>query len=285
MAPWTACRLVVATALVCAVALAATPPLAFPAVPPAGIEPVCEETASFNQGRLEETLSPSNGVTVTSGTPVTFSGRSLAPPTFMLASSPAGLSSPNIDTGPGSAVPFSQEVGSQTSFTYTYTSAVAANTPGTVYWQASFSTAYIEACAGFTPINWRTGIRTLRILPAPVEVSITGPDVFRGTHPTVAYQVDCSISCTGDTYYQAYVLQRGSSARRIPSLDLGPTPVSIAAGTGGSEPFTHHYSGSPLRTLDKILRTGSIVEIEISVKVTDASGNVTRAHKKDSLRS
>lgn len=149
---------------------------------------------------------------MTAGTPVTFSTRSEAPVTFVVASSPA----------------------LQTSFTYTYTSAVAANTPGTVYWQASISSADIEPCAGLTPVIWRTGVYSLHVLPAPVQVSIDSPYAFRSADPTVTYQVNCSIDCTGDTYYEASELQRTLTARRVPSLDLGPTAVSITAATGGS---------------------------------------------------
>jgi len=203
--------------------------------------------------------------------------------TFAVASSPTSLSNPDIDSGLGSPVPFSEEAGPQTSFTYTFTSAAAAKTPGTVYWQASFSTSGIEPCAGSSPSIFRTAVRALTVVQAPVQVSIDGPSSFRGAHPTIVYGVDCSISCTGDTYYQAFALQRKSTARRVPSLDFGPTPVSITAGTAGNELFAWHYSGRALRTLDKIIRGGEIVEIKLSVKVADASGNVARAHETDRL--
>ncbi len=230
----TACWLFVAITLAGAVTLAATPPAAYTAMPEGGPGIICYDQTSSSFRVMESWLTPPDDATVTAGTPVTFSTRSEAPVTFVVASSPALISSPDIDSGTATRVPFSEEPGPQTSFTYTYTSAVAANTPGTVYWQASISSADIEPCAGLTPVIWRTGVYSLHVLPAPVQVSIDSPYAFRSADPTVTYQVDCSIDCTGDTYYEASELQRTLTARRVPSLDLGPTAVSITAATGGS---------------------------------------------------
>jgi hypothetical protein len=139
----------------------------FPQDPEAG----CSDQASSSFRVMEYWLAPPSGTTVTAGTPVTFSARSATPLTIAVASSPELVSSPDIDSGTTSRVPFTEEPGPQTSFTYTYTSAVAANTPGTVYWQATASSAYVEPCAGFAPFFYRTDIRVLQILPAPVAVT------------------------------------------------------------------------------------------------------------------
>src|ERR1700728_4720148 len=100
----------------------------------AKIEPgdECYAASQADLGALEARLGPSNGVTVQTGTPVTFSGYSGSPVTFAVASSPTLLSSPDIDGGIGTAQP--EEL-------YTFTSTKAVATPRTVYWDASFSDA------------------------------------------------------------------------------------------------------------------------------------------------
>jgi hypothetical protein len=271
-------RLVVVAALGCAVMLAASALVACTATAEGGSGVICQaQVAGDVHGSLEYSLSPASGATVVAGAPVTFSGRSEAPLTFAVASSPASLPSPDIDSGLGFAMPFSEQAGPQTSFIYTFTSSAAAKAPGTVYWQASLSTADIESCAGLAPVIWRTSIRALTIVPAPVQASIEGPTGFAGAQSTISYGVRCTISCTGDTYFQTLVLSH-HEVRRIPSLDFGPAPVAITAGSGGSELFARHYKGSALRALDKLIRAHALVEIEINVKVTDANGNVVRAH-------
>jgi hypothetical protein len=241
----------------------------------------CQAQASSSFNVMESWLSPPNGTTVTADSPITFSTHSETPLTIAVASSPSLISNPDIDSGTMSRVPFTEEPGPQTSFTYTYTSAAASNMPGTVYWQATTSSAYIEPCASFAPFLFRTDIRTLHILPAPVEVSIERSIGLSRTQ-AVTYSIRCTITCTGDTYYQAYVLGHHAGARRIPMLDSSPTPVSIVG--AGTEPFVHGYTGSALRTLDMVIRAHEVMEIEIDVKVTDSSGNVARAHSTDTLR-
>jgi hypothetical protein len=113
---------------------------------------------------LEYTLSPSNEATVQAGTPVTFSGASRSPVTFAVASSPALLSSPDIDSGSGPAQPAGPSGGPPT---YAFTSIKATATPRTVYWAASFSSAGIPECAGLSATTYTTRARTLTVLPPP----------------------------------------------------------------------------------------------------------------------
>jgi hypothetical protein len=264
---------------------------------------ICGLETGANEAVLEHTLSPPNGAVVSAGTPVTFSTRSQAPVTFAVASSAAALSSPDIDGGPGLAQP-NPEAGSQPIYTYTFTSTKASATQGTVYWQASFSNATLTACVGLEPNIRRSAVRPLTVLPAPtrapeigagpgrgaeavpapVKAGIVQFRGFHGAQPTVKYLIRCSASCSGDTYYEALVLHHHGKARRVAKLDFGPAAVSISAETGGSQVFAHRYSGASLRLLDSLIRAGGVVEIRISVKVTDTSANVVRAQSTARLR-
>jgi hypothetical protein len=258
--------------------------------------------ALASEGRLhalERTLAPSEGTTVTAGTPLTFSGNASAPVTFAVASSPALLSNPDIDGGPGSAVPVSS--GSSLTYTYMFTSTKATATPGTVYWDAYFSNANLAECAGQPPRIYTTPARTLTVLPAPVsppttppmpplptgplplQVGISVTSSFHLVHPTVTYRIQCTASCSGETYYQVLIVRGHRKPVRASKLDLGPEPVSIAT-AGGDEQFTYVYSGNSLRMLRTIARTDGILELRITVKVTGASGNVARIRQTAQLR-
>jgi hypothetical protein len=104
-------------------------------------------------------LEPANGATVPAGTPVVFSaeesGQAL---TFSVASSPALLSSPDIDSGPGS------QVGAFDGFTSTKATA----TPRTIYWTASF-TVTPDGCE--SPSTFTTSARTLTVVTSEAELA------------------------------------------------------------------------------------------------------------------
>lgn len=247
---------------------------------------------------LEASLSPADGATVQTGTPVTFSGSSAVPVTFAVASSAALLSSPDIDSGPGSTQP------GMSPSTYAFTSTKTTATPQTVYWEASFSTATLNGCEGLSPGTYTTPARTLTVVaapatkgpepgppppmapaPAPVQVSIGAPAAFHLAHPTVTYRIHCTASCSGSTSYEVLVLRRhAKKAARVAKLDLRPEAISIAAEAGGEEKITHRYNGSSLRVLQSLVRARGNIELQISVKVTDTSGNVTGAQSTARLR-
>jgi hypothetical protein len=261
---------------------------------------LCASASDAHLAALEATLAPSGGTTVTVGTPVTLSGNSSSPVMFAVASSPALLSNPDIDGGPGSAVPISS--GPSPTYSYTFTSTRATATPGTVYWDASFSDANIVECAGQPPSVYTTPAHALTVLPAPtptpsstppapqppvpppLQVSIGTSNEFRLTHPTVTYLVHCTANCSGETYYQVLVVRGRGKAVRAPKLDLGPESVSIATAVGGDEQFTRNYSGRSLRMLRAIARTGGILELRITVRVTGASGSIARIQQTARLR-
>ena len=139
-------------ALACTIGLPAVPAQGYTVLTPPWY--ICAGDGEADLSVLEASLSPANAATVTAGSPVTFSGNSPVPLTFAVASSSALLSTPNVDMSPS---------------TYTFTSTKATATPGTVYWDASFSTATIAACEGLTPTTYTTVARTLTVLPSPAE--------------------------------------------------------------------------------------------------------------------
>jgi hypothetical protein len=224
-------------------------------------------------------LSPPDGATVPAGTSVTFLARSgvASPMSFMVASSPASLSSPDIDGGLGSRL--------QPEYTaeYTLTSTKAVATPRTIYWTASF-TRTLRDCEG-PPVTFTLPARTLTVLPSPpavisppLQLSISDPGNFQLTRPTVTYRIHCTASCSGKTYFQAWLVRRHRRTVRAPELDFGPASVSVAAASGGSEQFTHRYNGGILRRLKSILHEGDIVELRLSAEAANATGNIARAH-------
>ncbi len=258
-----------------------------------------EECHSASTGALvvlEATLSPSTAdATAIAGTSVTFSGRSHYPVRFAVASSQTALSSPDIDSGLGAAV----SSGVPPEYTYTFPSTKATAKPGTVYWDASFSTAEIPACAGLGPYTETTSPRTLTVVPPtqtkpatpapsptpapllapapePLAISIIHSGRFSLTHPTFSYRVHCTHSCFGDTYYQVFLLRPHHKAHHIAMLDLEPTPVAISATSGGDQQLARSYHGGLLRTLASDLRAGNRIELQITVKATGTSG-VARA--------
>jgi hypothetical protein len=119
---------------------------------------ICVGAVVANEAVLEASVGPSNDASVQAGTPVTFSGYSGSPVSFAVASSPALLLSPDIDSGAGSAQP---------ERLYTFTSTKATVAPGTIYWEASFSSETLKGCEGLTPSTYTTKVRTLTVLPLP----------------------------------------------------------------------------------------------------------------------
>ncbi len=121
-------------------------------------------------------LSASYSGNVPAGTIETFSGESKYALTFSVASSPALLSSPDIDSGPGSLQPGTS--------VYSFTSPKAAAAPRTIYWAASF-TLTPEGCEG--PSTFLTPVQTLTVVSTPptddasnqaqTEATVTGASV------------------------------------------------------------------------------------------------------------
>jgi hypothetical protein len=151
---------VVFGALVCAMAGSVSPAQGYTAGPPSPAS-ICVTARTGAELAVEHLhLEPANGATVPAGTPVVFSAEPLLKnaPTFSVASSPALLSSPDIDSG----------MGSQSGAFYKFTSTKAAATPRTIYWDASY-TFTPEDCE--SPSTFTTPVRTLVVTPSEAELA------------------------------------------------------------------------------------------------------------------
>jgi hypothetical protein len=243
----------------------------------------CSGDIAAHETVLEARALPEEGAKVVAGTPVTFSVPSSTPVTFAVASSPALLASPNIDQGLGQPLPSENDEHMQV-----FTSSKAASTPGTVYWQVSFSAAEVEGCAGGASGRVTIPPRTLTVEPAPrppppppaaplpvPALSATISSVLMG-HPQVAFNVRCSTSCVGTAAYVVTVIHRHRK-RPEPALDFGPWKVTIASSSGGVQRFTHRYTGASLRKLKHLIHDGDALEIHIASTVTDAGGKTAVA--------
>lgn len=109
-------------------------------------------------------LAPGEGETVQLGSALTLSvaggGGVLSGPTFLVASSPVLLATPDIDSGAGA-----EEAGAAGVFRFTSTKATAV--ARTIYWAASFTASLPEECKS-SPIKYTTPVRSLTVaVPAP----------------------------------------------------------------------------------------------------------------------
>ncbi len=144
--------LVAAAALGCAVVVPVISTQAYTAK----IEPweICSSATAALEAAAEHGLDPPNGEEVPAGAPVTLSVQSLGEPLiFSIASSPALLSTPDIDSGLGSLQSAASE--------YTFTSSKATTTPRTIYWDTSF-TVTPEDCEA--PRTFTTPVRSLVVV-------------------------------------------------------------------------------------------------------------------------
>jgi hypothetical protein len=124
---------------------------------------ICSSEIRSNEFLAEHMpLVPASGATLQAGATVVFTGESGHALTFSLASSPALLSSSDIDSG----------MGEQSGASYRFISAKAA-VPRTVYWTASF-TLTPRDCE--SPSTFTTPTRTLTILPSLAEQEAAAKD-------------------------------------------------------------------------------------------------------------
>jgi hypothetical protein len=255
----------------------------------------CVSASMTTLALVERELAPAANATVQAGVPVTFTvGRSEVPLTFLVASTPVvlpspdayhpdspTLGSPDVDSGAGTVLPSGLGPSG-----YTFTSQKAGVIPRDLYWEVSFSTSGLPACATQIPSQRSTPPRMLTVLPAPVPVPSPVPPPARvsidipgrlSLSSRVSYRVQCSEACTGDTFYHAYLLRGHARPVRFPLLDLAPQRVSIAGEWGGAERFICRYDRRQLRLLKSAVRAGSGIELRLGVKVRDLAGNTVRA--------
>jgi hypothetical protein len=243
----------------------------------------CSGAIGANSTVIEARALPEDGASVIAGTQVTFSTSSVAPVTFSVASSLALLASPNIDQG------LAQPLPSEGIHIQEFTSSKTASTPGTVYWQASFSAEEVPGCAGVLSGLVTSPVRTLRVEPAPLPSPppLAAPPpapAFSATissaptgHPQIAFKVHCSTSCAGTAAYVVTVIHRHSKSRES-ALDCGPWTVAITSSSGGAQQFTHRYTGASLRKLKYLIHDGDAIEVRITSSVRDPRGNTKVAH-------
>jgi hypothetical protein len=212
--------------------------------------------------REQETklLEPIEGTVVPEGATVTFSAESagVAPPTFMVASSPALISTPDVDSAPGTA-----EGGNR----YSFTSLRAANRAGTVYWAVSWA---IPGCEGL-PVTYTTSSLPLTVVP-PLQMDIQGPVSVSSRNPFVSLLIHCTAACSGHVQAQAWIGRRRRKTVRVHGLDFPPATVSVASATGGDQRLTYSYSGFRLRRLRRIFDEGGAVEVRVSAEGTGLGG-------------
>jgi hypothetical protein len=246
----------------------------------------CSGDIGANSTVIEARDLPEEGASVIAGTPVTFSTASVAPVTFSVASSPALLASPDIDQGLAEPRP------SEGIHVQAFTSSKAAETPGTVYWRASFLATEVPECAGVLTGVITDPIRTLTVEPAPLppppppptpEVS-PPPPPFTATissasmdSPRIAFKVQCNTSCAGTVAYVVSVTHRHRRSPE-PALDRGPWTVAIGNSSGGVQQFTHRYTGASLRKLKHLIHDGDAIEVHIASTVRNPGGNTAVAH-------
>ncbi|HEY7951561.1 MAG TPA: hypothetical protein VID70_01145 [Solirubrobacteraceae bacterium] len=247
-------------------------------------------------------LSPTVGVTVQQGAPVTFSGELATALTFSVASSEAQLSSPDIDSGLGS-------LQAGTSPIYTFTSTKAAATPGTVYWAASFSDAGIPDCEGLTPSMHTTKARALTVLaapaprpdppppppptppPAPSTVSLAGTNLATQSNGTATGTLACvgGQPCSGKLTLQAMPAANRKHGRKpAHPVTIGLASFAIPAGQTAS--VTIHLNGvgrallnaghGRLTGLLAIAPTGSATPVARTVHLVENMSHGRAKHKK-----
>lgn len=244
----------------------------------------CSAQSAANLAFVESSISPRNGATAQIGEPISFSAHSGVPLTFAVASSPATLTNPDIDSGEGAFQPDPEPA-------YAFTSAKTTATARIVYWQAAFANADLSSCIGLEAAvaheTTRTSVHSLTVVPAPaplvtstptvgptapiLKTTITHPSKFHLRHPVVSYSVSCTTNCTGDTFYRVLVSGKHTRPYPVSGLQFGPVPLSISGEGGGSERFSHDYRGTSLRVLSKLLRAGDTVKIEITAEATNVS--------------
>jgi hypothetical protein len=237
----------------CAIMTAVSPAMA---LEPSKVS-ICESGTLAAEGATRSLhLEPTNGARVPAGTPVVFSVESLLDhtPTFSVASSPALLSSPDIDSG----------TGVQSGAFYKFTSTKASAVPRILYWTVSF-TFTVEDCEG--PSIFTTPVQTLTVAPTEAELvagkqrqeeeaankksqeeatakkkseetAASGSIVLDDVTITVehngkaAVKLTCSdvLTCTGKLTITAPTTARKGKARHEKTESLGTASFSIAAG-------------------------------------------------------
>lgn len=250
--------LVTIGASVCVLTTSADPALGYTLEPPSKALICLNDKTAVEAAVSSLPLEPANGATVTVGTPVVFSGEAVLhnAPTFSVASSPALLSSPDIDGG----------TGSPSGALYTYTSTKATAAPRTIYWTASF-TFTPEDCESSS--TFTTPVRTLIVALSEAETkqheeeakkkqeeeaAAAGSVVLDGVTINVengreaAVKLTCSDSatCVGTLTLTAKTTAGKGKTKHAEVENIGTASFSIAAGGEATVKVTLDKTGRTL---------------------------------------
>jgi hypothetical protein len=251
-----------------------------------------------NEGRSN--TQPPNGAEVPQHGAATLSGESGTPLTFEIAPGVEErggrqvLKHPLIDSGTGTPSPGTNAT------KYTFVSTKATSIARTVYWDAAF-TAELKHCES-PNMTFRTNPRALQVIghgeeptpPPPVEpgtttysppsptglkVGITASRLVHIGRPAIAYLVDCTATCGGQTSIRAWELRGRAKPVRVSALDFGPRAVSIVGSSGGNQRFTQHFRGRALKKLRGMLRAGHEMKLVVTATVKDSAGHSVQAQR------
>jgi hypothetical protein len=224
----------------------------------------CSGDIGANITVIEARELPEAGASVMAGSQVTFSTPSVAPVTFSVASSPAQLASPNIDQG------LAQPLPSDGIHMQGFTSSKAASTPGTVYWQASFSAAEVPGCAGVLSGLITSPVRRLTVSPLP-SPPVTPIIPTTATQPPPAATANVSLdgstitvqgggeppvklTCTGTGTCAGKLTLKGKSTskkgKKTTTKKIGTTAFSVAAGDTATVELELNPTGRALLNAD-----------------------------------
>jgi hypothetical protein len=245
-----------------------------PALPAQGYVPnsylACFNSSEADLLSLERSMSPAINAFVQAGTPVTFSGNSGAPVTFVVASSAALLFSPDLGSGPGTLQP------GTSSDTFTATTATA--TPGIlIYWDASFSDATLNGCEGLTPKTYTTHVCTFTVAsppsieaetaakkkqeeaaikkkqeeaeteaPATASVSLDGSTITVQSSGQAAVKLTCAGTSTCGGKLTLTVKGRARKGKKTKTKTIGTASFSIPAGKTATVDVTLDGAGRAL---------------------------------------
>jgi len=308
-AGWSRVRwLVVLGALSCAMTLPAIPARALTyEEPPSWYRCLNEKQSNETVEKYAGLLSPAEGATVVAGTPVTFFARGGGPETpmtFVIASSPALLSNPDIDGGLGTLLP--------TGYKPEYlpreedpedwlTSTRATATPRTIYWTASF-TRNLLYCDE-PPVTFTFPARTLTVVPSPAEeqavakkkqeeeaaakkkreeeakatatgsVSLDGSMIAVQNSGAAQVKLTCvgTGTCAGKLTLMAKSKVKKSKQAKMNTVTIGTTTFSISAGKTTTVRLTLDATG-------RALLSAAHSRLSATLTVLKSSPNPSQTH-------
>jgi len=269
-------------------------------------EKLIYELAAYAIGKQAK---PETGAEVARGSSVSFEAESEWPLTFYVASSEEKTPHPDIDQGTGSA-----EHG-ENATKYVFVSTRAAASEGTVYWIASFKRAlpscggeertfYTTSLhekahtlvvlppaatpepppaqeappSGSAPTSgsrtsWSAGAKTGSGLSARIGITAAKLIHLRGT--ALAYLIDCTVACSGQTSAQGWLLGPHRKQSLLKIVRCGPRHFKVADSGGGHLHITCRFRGAALRRLRALLAHRKRVRLQISATAKASGSSAT----------